>query len=257
MVPMCSTFIICGMVSSVGNTYFIEQASKMNRKLGSWKLPLQILLLLSQWAKKLFFDKLAGSVIKKNKPYGPPIGIAVSMIFSILCCVTAARVEIARLKIIRDHGLIEKPDNVIPMSVFVLLFQFFLLAGLDSFFEKSVAAFFEDQSPECMRSYLRHFSRGVSGLGFMCSVLSVFVVGKISEKGGGKNWFQSTLNKSRLDRYYWVLAGLSLVNLVVFVGVAWCYRYQDSAAAGVDAGGGAAPIASGEVEDKQCCYCFF
>ncbi|KAL8526742.1 hypothetical protein ACS0TY_015810 [Phlomoides rotata] len=47
MVPMWTTFIVWGIVSSVGNTYFIEQASKMNRKLGTWKVPLQILLLLS------------------------------------------------------------------------------------------------------------------------------------------------------------------------------------------------------------------
>ncbi|KAL8526715.1 hypothetical protein ACS0TY_015785 [Phlomoides rotata] len=255
MVPMWTTFIVCGIVSSVGNTYFIEQASKMNRKLGTWKVPLQILLLLSQWAKKFLFDSLAKRVLKKHKTYGSPIGIVVAMIFSILCCITAARVEISRLKTIRNHGLIDKPDDVIPMRVFWLLFQFFLLAGLDSFFEKSVAAFYDTQSPECMKSYLRFFSRGVSGLGFMCSVLSVYVVGMISEKGGGKNWFQLTLNKSRLDRYYWVLAGLSSVNLVVFVVVATCYRYRDMEASGVDAEGGAAPIGSGEVEDKQCGYC--
>ncbi|KAH6777722.1 hypothetical protein C2S52_006679 [Perilla frutescens var. hirtella] len=256
MVPMWTTFIVCGIISSTAKTYFIEQADQMNRRLGSWEVPLQVLLLLSGWAKQ-FFKLFADCLLKKSKTYAPPVGIAVAMIFSILCCITAARIEIRRLRVIRDHGLLDKPDEDIPMSVFWLLFQFFLLAGLDSFFEKSVAAFYNDQSPECMKNYLDFFTKGVSGLGFMSSVLSVYVVGKISERGGkSANWFQYTLNRSRLDRYYWVLAGLSSVNLLVFV-LASCYRYKNWAAVQneeeADAGAGAG--AAGAEEGYLCCFC--
>ncbi|KAL1549162.1 protein NRT1/ PTR FAMILY 5.5-like isoform X2 [Salvia divinorum] len=226
MFPMCTTFIVCGIVSSFGNTYFIEQANRMNRRVGNWKVPLQVLLLLSQWAKSFLFTSRAKCLIKKYGKHGPPMGIAVAMIFSILCCITAAKMELHRLKVIEKHGLLEKPDNNIPMSVFLLLFQFVLLAGLDTFFEMSVTEFYKDQSPKCMVKYLSCFARGVSGLGFMSGVLSVYVVGKLSEAWGNKSWFQSTLNKSRLDRYYWVLAGLSTVNLVVFMFVACSYRYK-------------------------------
>lgn len=255
MVPMWTTFIVCGIVSSTANTYFIEQADKMNRKLGSWELPLQILLLLFGWAK-YFYGCFANCLLRRSKTYSPPLGIAVAMIFSILCCITAARIEQKRLKVIRDHDLVFKPDEDIPMSVFWLLFQFFLLAGLDSFFEKSVAAFYEDQSPECMKNYLGFFTKAVSGLGFMCSVLSVYVVGRISERGGeNPNWFGFTLNRSRLDRYYWVLAGMSSVNLAVFVLVASCYRYKNRAASNedeADAGDGAG---GGGGEGYLCCFC--
>ncbi|KAI3474435.1 hypothetical protein Pfo_029296 [Paulownia fortunei] len=255
MVPMWITFIICGIVSSIGNTYFVEQANHMNRKIGKWKVPLPILLLLFGWAKTLFAS-LAVCFLKKSKTYAPPTGIAVAMVFSVLCCITAARIEIRRLKVIRSHGLLDKPDEGIPMSVFWLLFQFFLLAGLDSFFEKSVAAFYNDQAPESMRTYLGYFTKGVSGLGFMCSVLSVYVVGKVSEKGGKTNWFQYTLNKSRLDRYYWVLAALSSVNLLVYILVASSYRYKNREAPDqevVDAGGSALP--SDGNDEGQCCSC--
>ncbi|KAL0451043.1 UNVERIFIED_CONTAM: hypothetical protein Slati_1660700 [Sesamum latifolium] len=50
---------------------------------------------------------------------------------------------------------------------------------------------------------------------------------------------------SRLDRYYWVLAGLSSVNLLVFILVAWSYRYKDREAGddyAVDRGESAARI---------------
>lgn len=254
MVPMWTSFIVCGIISSTANTFFIEQADQMNRKLGSWEVPLQVLLLLFGWAKN-FFGLFASCLLKKSKAYAPPVGIAVAMTLSVLCCVTAARIELRRLEVIKDHGLLDKPDEDIPMTVFWLLFQFFLLAGVDSFFEKSVAAFYNDQSPECMRNYLGFFTRGVSGLGFMFSVVSVYVVGKISERGGKEeSWFQFTLNRSRLDRYYWVLAGLSSANLIVFVLVATCYRYKNRAARNevADAGMGAAVAAD---EGYLCCFC--
>ncbi|XP_073155887.1 protein NRT1/ PTR FAMILY 5.5-like [Henckelia pumila] len=229
MVPMWLTFIICGIVSSFGNTYFVEQAKKMNRKIGKWNVPIQIFLMLFNLSKsffKCYYDKMADRFLPGFKKYAPPTGIAMAMIFSIMCCITAARIEMRRLDVITRHNLLDKPDENIPMSVYWLLFQFFLLAGLDSFFEKSVSEFFKDQAPQSMTNYLEIFSKGVSGLGFMCNVLSVHVVGKISEKGGKPNWFQHTLNRSRLDRYYWVLAGLSAVNLVVYILVAFSYRYK-------------------------------
>lgn len=229
MVPMWTTFIVCGVVSSFGNTYFIEQASRMNRKVGKWNVPLQVLLLLSLWSKCFFFVSRAKCLLKKYGKYGPSVGIAVAMIFSVLCCTTAASVELQRLKVIEKQGLLDKPESNIPMSVFMLLFQFVFLAGLDTFFEMSVDKFYKDQSPKCMSNYLTCFAKGVSGLGFMCNVLLVYVVGEISEVGGNENWFRSTLNKSRLDRYYWVLVGLSSVNLVFFVLVACCYRYKEPA----------------------------
>ncbi|XP_011094983.1 protein NRT1/ PTR FAMILY 5.5 [Sesamum indicum] len=251
MVPMWLTFIICGIVSSVANTYFVEQANKMNRKVGKWKVPLQVLLLLNKWAK-VWFGVSANRSLKKYKQYAAPIGIAIAMVFSVLCCITAARVETRRLNVIRRHGLLDKPDDEIPMSIFWLLFQFVLQAGLEAFLEKGVAAFYKDQAPDSMETYIEHFTYAVSGLGFMCSVLTVYVVGKISERGGKPNWFQPTLNMSRLDRYYWVLAALSSVNLLVFILVASMYRYKNREAGddyAVDTGESAAPSGINQNDD--------
>ncbi|XP_022851727.1 protein NRT1/ PTR FAMILY 5.5-like [Olea europaea var. sylvestris] len=229
MVPMWMTFIVCGIVSSMGNTYFLEQANHLDRKLGKWTLPLPVFLLLFNGAKTLFsisYSRLA-RCFAGYKKYAPSVGIAVAMVLSVLCCITSAKIEIRRLKVIRRHDLLDKSEDDIPMSIFWLLYQFFLLAGLDTFFKKSSIAFFKDQAPKSMINYLRHWSEAVSGLGFIGGVLSVYVVGNISEKGGRQNWFQYTLNKSRLDRYYWVLAALSSVNMLVFILIAYIYRYKE------------------------------
>ncbi|KAL8517298.1 hypothetical protein ACS0TY_015508 [Phlomoides rotata] len=258
MVPMWMTFVVCGIVSSIANTYFVEQAKNMNRYVGKLKLPPQILLLIFENSKH-GFRFLAACVLQKVKQsstytkVAPAIGIGLGMAFSVLCCIIAAVVEKHRLGVIRSHGLLDKPDEEIPMNMMWLVFQFVLLAGLDSFLENSVSEFYTHQSPESMKDYLDYFTMGVSGLGFIFSVLCVYVVGKISEKGGKPSWFQDTLNKSRLDRYYWVLAGLSTVNLIVYVVVAYFYRYKNlearnegNSSSGGGGGGG------GEEDGVEC-----
>nr|GEV46979.1 protein NRT1/ PTR FAMILY 5.5-like [Tanacetum cinerariifolium] len=64
-------------------------------------------------------------------------------------------------------------------------------------------------------------------LGTIASVLSVYVVGKVSERNQKPIWFQYTLNRSRLDQYYWVLAVLSAANLVIYIIVATFHTYKD------------------------------
>ncbi|KAM7526463.1 hypothetical protein LguiA_016365 [Lonicera macranthoides] len=253
MIPMWITFIICGVVLSIGNTYFLEQGNHMNRKVGHLTVPLPFFLVLYDSAKNIcgqlyiYFAALFGR-------YSPPIGIGVAMIFSVLCCITAAKVEIRRIGVIRSHGLLDKPNEDIPMTLFWLLPQFLLLAALDGFSQASIASFFANQAPPSMKTYLCYLTNGVLGLGTMGSVLSVYIVGKVSEKGGRPNWFRSTLNESRLDRYYWTLAGLSAVNLVVYILVASFYSYRESQNEG-DTGAENPESAPPFEDDVQCCCC--
>lgn len=223
MLTMWMTFIVCGMVSSVGNTYFVQQASNLNRNIGKWKVPTQVLLFAQTWLGKFLAAVAANYFVK-----GPAKRVVVAKTFAVLCCITAARMEIKRLNIVRSHGLVDSPDAAIPMSVYWLLFQFVLLGGLDSLLEKSVAEFHEREAPdERERQWLEVFTKGVSGLGYMCSVFFVSVMGKKSAEGGEPGWFEFTLNRSRLDRYYWALAILTSGSLVVFVVVRLCCRCRN------------------------------
>ncbi|KAL3501684.1 hypothetical protein ACH5RR_036133 [Cinchona calisaya] len=231
MFPIWITFIILGVVTSIGSTYFVEQANHMNFKIGKLKLPNSIHLIMYETAKSQFsvmywfIATYLGEAGRKR--YAPVVGIAIATLFSVLYCIVAASVETRRIHVIRHRGLLNKPDNAIPMSVFWLLPQYILLAGLDSFYENSVAPFLSDQSPPSMKKYLVYFNPGLSGLGIMGSVLSVFLVGRISQKRGTENWFQYTLNRSRLDYYYWALAVLSAANFFWFLAAALKYPYWE------------------------------
>ncbi|THG12237.1 hypothetical protein TEA_004401 [Camellia sinensis var. sinensis] len=97
IIPMWLPFIACGIITSIGNTFFLEQANHMNRKLGRLNLPLPILLMFYDFPKsqfaKLYFTLTKNRSKAGLKHYAPPIGIAASMTFAILTCITAASVE--------------------------------------------------------------------------------------------------------------------------------------------------------------------
>ncbi|XP_057497788.1 protein NRT1/ PTR FAMILY 5.5-like [Actinidia eriantha] len=260
MIPLCATLIFCGVVSSIGNTYFIEQANHLKHKVGRLSIPTVMLLWFYNQGKQKFanlYYKIANWLGGSgSRQYAPTIGIGVSMIFAILCCVTAAKMEIRRLDVVESHGLIDKPDERIPMSIFWLLPQFILLGAVDGILENSICALLIDQVGPSMERYVAHFVLGVAGLGNIASVLSVYVVGKVSKQGGSKpSWFQDTLNKSRLDKYYWTLAWLSAVNLGVYIVVAAFYRYRESEVED-DQEAPAYDGAVGPFEDNaRCCCC--
>ncbi|XP_047961343.1 protein NRT1/ PTR FAMILY 5.5-like isoform X1 [Salvia hispanica] len=258
MIPVWMTFILCGVVNAIGFTYFVEQLDHLDHKVGRLKLPSVALL----W----FFDQTQNQIAKlyvmlANRlaqsgsiKFAPPLGIAVSMILAILCCITAAKVEDRRLGVVQRHGLVEKPDETVPMTMFWLLPQFVLLGASTGIFNYSALCFFVDQSPVSTRRYLPFMISAVFGVGILGSVVSVFVAGKVSERGGKRNWFQHDLNGSRLDKYYWSLAWLMAVNLVVFVVVAIFYRYKESELQ--DLGGGDfGGIDEGYDENSKCCCC--
>ncbi|KAL0298303.1 UNVERIFIED_CONTAM: protein NRT1/ PTR FAMILY 5.5 [Sesamum radiatum] len=143
---------------------------------------------------------------------------------AILISPLSAKVENQRLHTVTTHNLLDRPNDRIPMSLFWMVPQYVLLAVVDSFLEQNVKLFFQQMIPTSSVSYLSLFTRAVTGIGIMGGVLSVFVVGKLSERGGKLNWFQFNLNRSRLDKYYWTLAALSAASLVFYILMSSCYK---------------------------------
>ncbi|XP_043692911.1 protein NRT1/ PTR FAMILY 5.7-like [Telopea speciosissima] len=132
------------------------------------------------------------------RKYVATIGVGSGMIISIFCCIHAAKVE------------------------------FLLLGVFDGLAREGFQNFFGDQVSASMKAYINSFVEAVFGVGIIFSVLFVYVTNKVSEMGGRQGWFQFILNQSRLDNYYWTLAVLSTINLVLFVFIACYFPYKDA-----------------------------
>ncbi|KMT09249.1 hypothetical protein BVRB_6g133490 [Beta vulgaris subsp. vulgaris] len=218
--PIWSTFVIGGLVSSVGNTYFMEQAGQMDPKLGHWEVPTAFFLLFYKLVN-MVSTKICQGIISSNSNKSRWI-TAFSLGISVICCMNAALVEKTRLDVVKSHGLIDKSDELVPLSMFLMLPQFFLLGVFDGAYNCCVFEFFQEQTPRSLKKYLNSLMHFVLGLGILFNVLSVYLVGKVSGRGGRQTWFQHNLNRSRLDYYYWMLAVLSAINLAFYMLVVLC-----------------------------------
>ncbi|XP_059428691.1 protein NRT1/ PTR FAMILY 5.5-like [Corylus avellana] len=232
MIPMWVSFIMCGVISSVGDTYFLDQAGSLDPKIGKVEAPV-FTLLIFQKIVELMFSEVTKELVKKgSSKYAAPIGNIVATIFSILCCITAAKVETKRLHKTPSDFNDNDPNEHIPLSMFWLLPQFFLLGAVDGISHNlfsdddeisgfNIACFFNGKVPDSIISYLKIFSDSVFGIGNLGSAILGSILGPI--------WLDYTLSESHFDNYYWTLAVLSSINLVVSILVVIWYRYKHSA----------------------------
>ncbi|KAF8392002.1 hypothetical protein HHK36_022342 [Tetracentron sinense] len=90
IIAMLMTFIVCGVVISVGNTYFLEQANHMNRKILFFNVPIELLLLYQKRAKWNNKDR----TYEKLETEAPAAILAsVPLLNSIWCCIIAGGVQ--------------------------------------------------------------------------------------------------------------------------------------------------------------------
>ncbi|KAG8650391.1 hypothetical protein MANES_07G036633v8 [Manihot esculenta] len=133
------------------------------------------------------------------------------MMCSILCCVTAYKVEVLRLNSI---------DNLTTsMSAYWLFPQFILLGILEGLVRDGLCEFFYSQVDESMKHYESSLNDCVMGIGKFLSVICVVTF---------KGYFGDSVNESRLDKYYIKLAALSCGNLLFYVLVACIYSWKES-----------------------------
>lgn len=233
LLPIWASCLVYAIVFAQSPTFFTKQGVTLNRSLGSsFQIPpaaiqsfitLTIILLIPIYDHILvpFARAITG------KPSGITMlqRIGVGILLSILSMVVAALVEMKRLQIALDHGLIDKPDATIPMSIWWLVPQYVLFGIADVFTIVGIQEFFYDQISRELKSIGISLYLGVLGAGNFLSSLLILVIEKTTGGDGQDNWFSNNLNRAHLDYFYWVLAGLSVMGALVYLYFARSYIY--------------------------------
>ncbi|XP_075484736.1 protein NRT1/ PTR FAMILY 8.1-like [Primulina tabacum] len=203
------------------STFFIGQARIMDRKLGSnFEIPsgsIPVFSAINALILIPIYEKFMVPFLRIKT--GHPRGITslqrmgIGLVASIFAMAFAAVVEKARRE--RDSG--HQISGL--MSVFWLFPQCFLIGTAEVFTYVGQLEFFYDEATDGTRS--------ISSAVFLCEIgigswLSSAIVNIIERLQQG--WLRDDLNKSRLDYFYWILAGLNGVNFLVFSWVAWRYK---------------------------------
>lgn len=112
-----------------------------------------------------------------------------------------------------------------PMSWVWLVPQYVMIGVAGVFAEVGMQEFFYDQMPDELRSLGVALYFSVMGIGSFISGTLISLIDLVTKSGGGDSWFADDLNRAHLDYFYWVLAGISAVELVIFLYLASSYAY--------------------------------
>ncbi|KAI4320204.1 hypothetical protein MLD38_033709 [Melastoma candidum] len=236
LIPIWLTSLAYAVVFSQSSTFFTKQGVTMDRVISpGFNVPPASLQSFISLAVVLFipiYDRIFVPLMRAftRRPSGITMlqRIGIGMFLSAVSMVIAALVEMKRLEIAREHGLVDIPDATVPMSVWWLIPQYVLFGVSDVFTMVGLQEFFYDQVPTELRSVGLSLYLSVFGVG---NFLSSFLVSAIEKATGGEgkySWFSSNLNRAHLDYFYWLLACLSALELMVYLYFSKSYVYNRS-----------------------------
>lgn len=207
---------------------FVEQGAAMDARLGNFHIPppsMTAFDIVSTSAFILSYDKLVVPLfvkLTKREPKPPSelqrmgIGLAIAVAAMII----AGIVEQRRLKHATHHG-----KETSSLSILWQAPQYILVGVSEAFVYVAQMEFFASQSPDGLKSLGMGLSMSSSAIGSYVASLMLTVVSKITSRNGKPGWVPPNLNDGHLDRFFFLTAGLAMVNLVLY-GIS-ANRYKD------------------------------
>ncbi|KAL3677037.1 hypothetical protein R1sor_026985 [Riccia sorocarpa] len=238
LLPIFLTTITYATVFVQLTTIFVVQGAGMDNKLfGNFRIPSATMSVVEQ------FSIIVGIVIYDQwlipllRIYtGHPKGfndlkrIGVGLFLSIISMLVAALVETRRLQTVHESNMVQThlDDNSttrVAMSILWLIPQYFLVGLSEIFVLIGLLELFYDQCPEALRSVSNAITLFTSAAGSYMSTILVTLVNKITRDHPDGEWIPNdNLNAGHVDRFYWLLAVLSLVNFLAYVYCAIQYK---------------------------------
>lgn len=221
LIPIWSTCILFWTVYSQMNTFTIEQATLMNRKVAGFSVPagsFSVFLFLSI----LLFTSLNERVIVRiaRKITHDPKGlrslqrIGIGLVLSVVGMIASALVEKRRREMHRNQ--------MKEISAFWLVPQFFLVGAGEAFAYVGQLEFFIREAPERMKSMSTGLFLSTLAMGYFMS--SVLV--SLTDMATDGSWLRNNLNRGKLENFYWLLAILGTINFMVFLILASRHPYK-------------------------------
>ncbi|KAJ7014133.1 protein NRT1/ PTR FAMILY 2.11-like [Populus alba x Populus x berolinensis] len=240
IIPIWSTSILYHIPLLQQQTYAVFQALQMDRRLGttSFKVPAATYIIFTMLTLTIWiplYDRIIVPFLQRltGKDGGITLlqRMGIGMILAILCTVVSGLVEENRRHIALTRpplGLTNKGGSISSMSGMWLIPQLALSGLSEGFNYIAQIEFYYKQFPENMRSIAGSaFFAGGALSNYLSGVL-VSVVHQITSGSKTGDWLDDDLNKGKLDYFYYVIAGLGILNFGYFLLCAKWYRYKDA-----------------------------
>jgi len=230
MLPIWATMLLFSIVLEQMYSTFVEQGMVMDKYIGSFEIPaasFQCVDVITVLVLVPVYERILVPVFRRftGMAYGitPLQRMGISLVLSMLSMVSAALVESNGLQIAHAIGLVHG-EVAVPMSILWQGPQYFL-KGAGEVFSVGLQELFYEESPDAMRSVCLAFSFANDSAGYYLSSFIVSLVPVFTARGGGSpGWIPDNLNEGHLDRFYWMTAGLSFLNMLAFIFCAMRYK---------------------------------
>jgi peptide/histidine transporter 3/4 len=237
MFPIWATGIVFFTVCAQNSSMFIEQGMTLNNRIGSFKIPpatLSSLDVISVVVWVPIYERLVVPIARrftgKERGFSELQRMGIGLFVSTIAVAVAALVEIKRLQVARAEDLVHQKVPV-PMSILWQAPQYLLVGVGEVFTSIGQAEFFYNQSPDAMRSLCSAFALVTVSLGSYLSSFILTLVSYFTTRNGQLGWIPDNLNEGHLDRFFWLITGLSSLNLLVFLYYAQQYKCKRAAVA--------------------------
>uniref|UniRef100_A0A2N9H3A1 Major facilitator superfamily (MFS) profile domain-containing protein n=1 Tax=Fagus sylvatica TaxID=28930 RepID=A0A2N9H3A1_FAGSY len=220
-------------------TYVVFQALQSDRRLGNtnFTIPAASYIVFTMLGLTIWipiYDRIIVPTLRRFT--GKEDGITVlqkmgsGIVVAIVTMLISALVEERRrtLALTNPIGIDPRRGAISSLSGIWLVPQLTLVGLSEAFTVIGEVEFYYKQFPENMRSIGGSFLFvGFAGASYLSSFL-VSVVHRTTSGAATGEWLPEDLNKGRLDYFYYMVAGLEVVNLGYFIMCAKWYKYKGS-----------------------------
>ncbi|KAL6854414.1 hypothetical protein ACP4OV_019317 [Aristida adscensionis] len=225
MLPVWASMVFFYAVISQTASTFIEQGMAMDNRVGPFTVPpasmatfhtVSIIVGIPLYDAVLV--TIARRITGRARGLSQLQRLGVGLALSVVAMAYAALVEARRLAMVSTA--VAGP----PMSIMWQAPAYAVLGVAEVFSSVGVIEFFYDQSPDGMKSLGGSLAPLEVAAGSYLNSAVLGAVASVTARGGAPGWIPDNLNQGHLDYFFWLMAAMSVVNLMLFLLCSRGYR---------------------------------
>ncbi|XP_020978561.1 protein NRT1/ PTR FAMILY 7.3-like isoform X2 [Arachis ipaensis] len=230
LLPIWLCTIIYSVVFTQMASLFVEQGAAMKTTISHFRIPpasmssfdiLSVAVFIFFYRRVL--DPFVGKLKKSDsKGLTELQRMGVGLVIAVLAMVSAGLVECYRLRYAKP-GCIHC-NGTSSLSIFWQIPQYAFIGASEVFMYVGQLEFFNAQTPDGLKSFGSALCMTSISLGNYVSSLLVSMVMKISTEDHMPGWIPGNLNRGHLDRFYFLLAVLTSMDLIAYIACAKWYK---------------------------------
>ncbi|KAK8447619.1 hypothetical protein SEVIR_8G108000v4 [Setaria viridis] len=235
MVPIFLSAVLGYIPVPLILNFTVQQGNTMDTRLGAIHISPATLFVIPtvfQMVILIVYDRFIVPFLRRITGYVGGVThlqrIGIGFLSATVATGIAALVEIKRKKVAEENGLMDATTGI-PISVFWLTVQFFLLGIVDVTSFVGLLEFFYSEASMGMKSIGSSIFYCILGVSAWLGSLLIQLANRVTRHSDGTGgWLDGTnLNRGKLDRFYGLLAVLELVSLFIYMFFARRYVYRN------------------------------